>query len=68
MLTPIDQSLDKLEDLKPDEMYVLSRLLYHPLNSFMLGRLVTICMVRCAHYLTVSAELIVLARLDGSLL
>ncbi len=24
MLTPIDQPLDKLEDLKPDEMYVLS--------------------------------------------
>lgn len=23
MLTPIDQPLDKLEDLKPDEMYVI---------------------------------------------
>jgi len=22
MLTPVDQPLDKLEDLKPDEMYV----------------------------------------------
>ena len=52
MLTPIDQSLDKLEDLKPDEMYVSSRLLYYPLNSVILGQLVTTCMVRCARYLT----------------
>ena len=32
MLTPIDQPLDKLDDLKPDEMYVAFTFLY-PLCS-----------------------------------
>jgi hypothetical protein len=36
MLTPLDQPLDKLEDLKPDEMYafrnsLLSEILFHNL-------------------------------------